>query len=122
MPPKPPPRTRPRTPTTPRPIVVIGSINTDFVCRVARVPAPGEPVLGADLLALPGGKGANQAVAAARLCSRQAARLGATVHMVGRVGDDAFGRTLRQGLERERVDTSHVRVTPGVPSACATIL
>jgi ribokinase len=95
-------------------VVVIGSINTDFVCRTARLPRPGETVLGSDLSVNPGGKGANQAVAAARL--------GARVHMVGRVGDDAAGRRLRKGLRESGVDVRHVAVTPGVCSGCAIIV
>ena len=96
------------------PIVVIGSINTDLVVRTPRVPAPGETVLGSDLSTLPGGKGANQAVAAARL--------GAHVAMIGRVGDDPSGRARLEGLRREGVGTKHVRVTPGVASGTAIIL
>jgi ribokinase len=96
-------------------VVVIGSINMDLVCRTSRFPRAGETVLGTgDLLTLPGGKGANQAVAAARL--------GARVHMVGRVGDDAFGRTLVAGLRENNVNTKHVKRTAGVASGCATIL
>jgi ribokinase len=67
----------------PGPIVVIGSINMDLVCRVQRMPAAGETILGSEVSTLPGGKGANQAVAAAKL--------GAEVHLIGRVGDDDFG-------------------------------
>jgi ribokinase len=86
----------------------------DLVARTPRLPGAGETVLGTgDLLSIPGGKGANQAVAAARL--------GADVHMVGRVGDDAFGRTLLAGLRAERVDTRFVKRTPGVASGCASI-
>jgi ribokinase len=96
------------------PIVVIGSINTDFILRAPRVPAPGETVLGSDLLTLPGGKGANQAVAAARL--------GGRVHMVGRVGDDPHGARLRGGLASDGVNVDHVAVTRGVASGCAMIL
>lgn len=98
----------------PRPIVVIGSINMDLVCRTPRLPGGGETVLGRDLLAIPGGKGANQAVAAARL--------GGAVHMVGRVGADDFGRRLLAGLRENGVATGHVTVTPEVPSGCAMIL
>ena len=97
-----------------RPIVVIGSINTDFVCRARRIPRPGETVLGSDLATIPGGKGANQAVAMARL--------GGRVHMVGRVGDDDFGRRLLQGLSENDVDTRHVSITPGVASGSAVIV
>jgi ribokinase len=102
---------------TPR-VVVIGSLNTDLVTRTHRIPAPGETVSGSDLLTLPGGKGANQAVAAARLAPSRAAR----VHLVGRVGDDERGSQLVAGLKSDSVDTSHVRRTPGVPTGCALIV
>src|SRR5213083_1511019 len=84
----------------PGPIVVIGSINMDLVCRVQRMPAAGETILGSDLSTLPGGKGANQAVAAAKL--------GASVHLIGRVGADDFGRALRDKLKTTGVDTTYV--------------
>lgn len=96
------------------PIVVIGSINMDLVCRAARVPAPGETILGSDLVTIPGGKGANQAVAAAKL--------GAEVYFVGRVGNDDFGARLLNGLQQHRVKTDFVTVTEGVSSGCAMIL
>ena len=64
-------------------IVVVGSINMDLVARMVRLPKPGETVPGDDFQTIPGGKGANQAVAAARL--------GARVTLIGRVGDDSFG-------------------------------
>ena len=95
-------------------VIVIGSINTDFVCRADRIPRPGETVTGSDLSVIPGGKGANQAVAAARL--------GATVHMVGRVGDDDAGTRLLSGLKSNGVRTDHVAVTPGVASGGAVIV
>lgn len=94
-------------------IVVIGSINMDLVCQTAHIPVPGETVLGEDLQTIPGGKGANQAVAAARL--------GGSIAMIGRVGDDAFGATLLAGLKRNGVDMSHVRVTKKCASGCALI-
>ena len=94
-------------------IVVIGSINMDLVARVARLPQPGETVLGNDLAYVPGGKGANQAVAAARL--------GANVTMIGRVGDDPFGQTLLAGLRNERICTDHVAVVPNCSSGVAWI-
>ena len=81
-------------------IVVVGSINMDLVVRAARFPAPGETLLGGALATHPGGKGANQAVAAARL--------GAEVAMVGCVGRDAYGAELRAVLQREGVDVAHV--------------
>ena len=95
-----------------RPIVVIGSINTDFVHRVPRLPGPGETVTAAGFDVLPGGKGANQAVAAARL--------GARVSMVGRVGFD-LGFGVLDRFEREGIDTRHVRRTSGVPTGQAQI-
>lgn len=97
-----------------KPIVIVGSINMDLVCRVARMPIPGQTVLGSDLATIPGGKGANQAVAAAKL--------GESVFMVGRVGDDDFGQRLLVGLTEHRVSTDHVTVTEGVSSGCALIL
>ena len=85
----------------------------DLVLPVPRLPRAGETIAGEKLLQIPGGKGANQAVAAARL--------GAIVHMVGCVGADAFGPELRQGLERNKVDTRYVRSTRG-ESGVAVIL
>jgi len=99
-------RTRPR-------ITVVGSINMDLVIRVSRLPRPGETVAGHGFEIIPGGKGANQAVAAARL--------GAAVEMVGRVGDDVFGERLTESLKAFGVGTGHVAVTPGCPSGVATI-
>ncbi|MGA2496865.1 MAG: ribokinase [Tepidisphaeraceae bacterium] len=97
-------------------IVVIGSINMDLVCRTGRIPAPGETAPGEDLRTIPGGKGANQAVAAARLGGDAA-----TVTMIGRVGDDAFGTTLLAGLKNNGVDVEHVAVTKNCASGCALI-
>lgn len=97
-----------------RPIVVIGSINMDLVCRVARMPRPGETILGGDLATIPGGKGANQAVAAAKL--------GGNVHFIGRVGEDDFGQRLLTGLTQHNVNTRYVTITEGVSSGCALIL
>jgi ribokinase len=101
-------------PTRPGPIVIIGSVNMDLVCRTPRMPAPGETILGTALSTIPGGKGANQAVAAAKL--------GGDVHFVGRVGDDDFGDRLLNGLRQHRVDVRHVTVTEGASSGCAVIL
>ncbi|MGD8626690.1 MAG: ribokinase [Anaerolineae bacterium] len=81
-------------------ITVVGSLNMDLVARAARLPQPGETILGHDFRTVPGGKGANQAVAAARL--------GARVTMVGRVGDDAFGDQLIENLAASGVDHSLV--------------
>jgi ribokinase len=76
-------------------ILVVGSINMDLVLEMERLPAAGESVLGSRYGYVPGGKGANQAVAAARL--------GAEVTFVGRVGRDAHGDTLREHLAREAI-------------------
>lgn len=95
-------------------IVVVGSVNMDLVVECARLPAPGETIAGGTSATIPGGKGANQAVAAARL--------GAEVYMVGRVGDDDFGCVLRAGLEKNGVDTRYLKTTPGVASGTATIV
>ena len=99
------------------PIVVIGSINMDLVCRTPHMPAPGETILGGDFLTVPGGKGANQAVAAARLASA-----GLAVHMVGRVGADDFGDRLLAGLRNHSVQTRYVTVTEKMASGVAMIL
>jgi ribokinase len=100
----------------PGPIVVIGSINMDLVCRTPRIPRPGETIMGTEFLTMPGGKGANQAVAGARLASA-----GTTVHMIGRVGNDDFGRQLVAGLKNNGVKTDRVIGTDGVASGCALI-
>ena len=101
----------------PKPIVVIGSVNMDLVCRAPRIPAPGETIIGKDLVTIPGGKGANQAVAAAKLAST-----GTDVCLVARVGDDDFGRRLLDGLSQHGVCTEYVSRTRGVASGCAMIL
>ncbi len=96
-----------------RPVVtVVGSINMDLVVSVARHPAPGETIIGSDYVTHPGGKGANQAVAAARL--------GADVRFVGRVGDDGFGGELRAALERDGIDVAALGTSRG-PSGMAFI-
>ncbi len=94
-------------------IVVVGSINMDLVVRVPHAPRAGETVIGRDLATIPGGKGANQAVAAARL--------GSSVAIVGRVGDDDFGDRMRTTLAGAHVDTRHVTVTEGAATGVALI-
>ena len=84
-------------------ILVIGSLNADLVVRTPRFPAPGETISGGDLAIIPGGKGANQAVAVARQ--------GTSVAMVGRVGSDSFGPTLIQNLQNNKVDTNLVQIS-----------
>ncbi len=81
-------------------ILIIGSLNADLAVRSPRFPQPGETISGEDLKIIPGGKGANQAVAAARQ--------GANVAIVGRVGSDSFGPFLVENLKSNQVDTSHV--------------
>ncbi len=95
-------------------IVVLGGINMDLVGTTERMPAPGETVFGQAFHTAPGGKGANQAVAAARL--------GAQVRMVGRVGQDEFGPALLEGMRREGIDVSGVAVDPDNSSGIAVIL
>jgi len=95
-----------------KPIVVVGSINIDLVTRADRIPLVGETVHSSDFQTHPGGKGANQAVAASRL--------GYPVRMIGRVGSDPFGRELRSQLARSGVDTARVRTSQG-PSGVAVI-
>ena len=82
-------------------IIVVGSMNVDLVVRAPRFPQPGETISGEDLQIIPGGKGANQAVAAARQ--------GSSVAMLGRVGNDSFGPSLISNLKQNGVDTSHVK-------------
>jgi ribokinase len=94
-------------------IAVVGSINMDLVVRVERLPDPGETVTGGDLARFHGGKGANQAVAAARL--------GRAVALVGCVGDDEAGRELVDALRVDGVDVSNVRSLAGAPSGTALI-
>ncbi|WP_432702855.1 ribokinase [Lysinibacillus sphaericus] len=85
-------------------ITVIGSLNMDLVIQMADFPQQGETVLGQQFQTSPGGKGANQAIAAARL--------GSSVTMIGCVGDDRFGHTLRTVLEQEHIDTTSLLTTP----------
>jgi ribokinase len=96
-----------------KPLVVVGSINMDLVARCARIPLPGQTVTGTGFTTTPGGKGANQAVAAARL--------GYPVQMVGAVGDDVFGQTLLDNLTGAGVGTAAVAQVSG-PSGVASIL
>ena len=94
-------------------VFVFGSINTDLVVYVERLPVPGETVSGGRFAQFPGGKGANQAVAAARA--------GARVAMHGCLGDDAFGRERLASLQAAGVSAAGVRLAPGTPSGIAQI-
>ena len=94
-------------------VFVVGSINQDFVLKVERRPEPGETVTGAELALFPGGKGANQAIAAARL--------GAEVTMLGRVGEDPFGEELIENLRDNGVDTTRIEAVADTPTGSAFI-
>ncbi len=95
-------------------IVVLGSTNTDMVVKAERIPAPGETILGGRFLMNPGGKGANQAVAAARL--------GAEVVFIAKVGDDLFGREAKALFAKENICTDYVLTDPSEPSGVALIM
>ena len=94
-------------------VVVVGSVNMDMVVRLPRLPEAGETVAGTGFAMIPGGKGANQAVAAARS--------GAATAIVGRVGNDEFGRRLRRGLDGDGVDVSRLRGDPQSPTGIAVV-
>ena len=95
-------------------IAVLGSVNMDLVARVGRMPVEGETLAGDAFFTAPGGKGANQAVAAARL--------GAAVRMAGRVGADGFGRELLAGLAANGVDVGGIGVDSELPTGVAMIM
>ena len=95
-------------------VAIVGSLNADLVVRTERRPGGGETVIGSDLAVGSGGKGANQAVAAARL--------GAEVAMLGALGDDAFGRRLRDAILAEGIDDSAVVPLPDTASGTAMII
>jgi len=95
-------------------IVVVGSLNMDIVVEASRPPIVGETLLGQSSHFIPGGKGANQAVAAARL--------GARTSMIGAVGDDSFGDELRKSLQNNGVDAAAIKTVQGVSTGIASIL
>jgi ribokinase len=95
-------------------VIVVGSINVDLVVTADRLPAPGETVIGGRFSQHHGGKGGNQAVAAARL--------GADVRFVGAVGDDPFGEQARAALAAEGIDLAELRTLPGEATGVALIL
>lgn len=96
------------------PIYIIGSSNTDMVVKSDRLPAPGETVLGGTFLMNAGGKGANQAVAAARL--------GGIVSFVANFGNDLFGRQALEQLKQEKINVDHVTIDETLPSGVALII
>ncbi|MGZ8557719.1 MAG: ribokinase [Chitinophagaceae bacterium] len=95
-------------------IIVIGSANTDMVVKTKRLPLPGETLLGGTFFMNAGGKGANQAVAAARL--------GGNVTLVAKVGNDIFGKQTIEGLKKENINTDFVFVDETAPSGTALIM
>ena len=95
-------------------VTVVGSLNMDLVARAPRIPMPGETIIGGGFRTVPGGKGANQAVAAARL--------GAHVSMVGRVGRDAFARSLLEAIIAAGVDHAFVSQDPQAATGIALIV
>ncbi|MCX6236908.1 MAG: ribokinase [Bacteroidia bacterium] len=94
-------------------IAVVGSSNTDMVIKTTKLPVPGETILGGTFFMNPGGKGANQAVAAARL--------GGKVSFIGKTGDDVFGKQARQLFEIENINTDYLLTDPDHPSGVALI-
>lgn len=95
-------------------IAVVGSVNMDMVFKTPRMPVPGETLMGHSFHQVHGGKGANQAVAAARI--------GAEVHFVANVGDDLNGQSCLQALVQDGIDVQHVRVMAGSATGVAGIL
>lgn len=95
-------------------VLVVGSVNMDLIVRCREIPRPGQTIHGEEFRTAPGGKGANQAVACARL--------GARTTFVGRVGADDFGRRLKHGLAADGVDVEHLRADPEAASGVALIL
>lgn len=94
-------------------ILVVGSANADLMIAMPKLPNPGETVRGHDFLVAPGGKGANQAIAAARL--------GGDVGFIGSIGDDDFGRSIRKSLLDSGVDTARLCVRPNSATGVALI-
>ena len=95
-------------------IAVIGSINTDLVVRSSRIPVPGQTLMGHSFMTTGGGKGANQAVAAARL--------GAEVSLIAKIGGDAFGKMAIENFKTEKINTAHIYTDNNTPSGVAFIV
>jgi len=94
-------------------IVVVGSSNTDLIIKVSEIPRPGETLLGGEFMTFPGGKGANQAVAAARA--------GGEVVFIASVGNDSYGEEAIRGYKEDRINTEDIKICKGVPSGIAMI-
>jgi ribokinase len=103
-----------KTAGVPKKIVVVGSSNTDMVIKTPRLPKPGETIIGGEFFMAAGGKGANQAVAAARA--------GGDVHFVARVGDDTFGRQALDGFVHDKIHVEHIVQDKGASSGVALII
>src|SRR6478609_4320910 len=95
-------------------ILIVGSSNTDMVIKTNHLPAPGETILGGTFFMAAGGKGANQAVAAARL--------GGTVSFICKVGNDMFGSGAKELFQKEGIDVSHLLTDAVLPSGIALIM
>ena len=95
-------------------VMVIGSSNTDMVITTAKIPVPGETIMGNDFSIIPGGKGANQAVAAARA--------GSETIFITKTGDDDFGRKALEGYKLDKINTDKIFVDPDTPSGVAVII
>lgn len=95
-------------------IIVIGSSNTDMVVTSSKMPLPGETVMGNEFDVIPGGKGANQAVAAARAGSR--------VTFIAKVGNDDFGKQAVEGYQKDKINTENILIDPVKPSGIAVII
>ena len=95
-------------------ILVVGSINTDLILKVKHLPVPGETILGGDIQTAGGGKGANQAIAAARL--------GGKVTLIGRIGEDAYGDFHLHAFQQEKINTDAIDRCNDVPTGTAVIL
>jgi ribokinase len=94
-------------------IVVVGSSNTDLIIKVPEIPRPGETLLGGEFMTFPGGKGANQAVAAARA--------GGDIIFIASVGDDSYGEEAIKGYKLDNINTENIKICKGVPSGIAMI-
>ncbi len=94
-------------------IVVVGSSNTDLIIKVSEIPRPGETLLGGEFMTFPGGKGANQAVAAARA--------GGDIIFIASVGDDSYGKEAIKGYKLDNINTENIKICKGVPSGIALI-
>ena len=95
-------------------IIVIGSCNTDMVIKADRLPVPGETIIGGSFMMNPGGKGANQAVAAARLKGN--------VHFIAKTGNDLFGKRSIEQYEDEGIHVENIYSDPTLPSGVALIM